>query len=198
MTPYGAMYRRMCRSPIGLFDIDEAELLGPDLVYQAMEKVELILKHLKTAQSHQKTYSYLRHRDLEFQLDDWAFLKDSLMKGVMRFGKKGKLSPRYIGPYRILRRIWQVDYELEFPQQLSIVHPAFHVSMLKKFMGPSSLVVRKEIIGVKDSLTYEKIPMAILDRQIRKLRTKEISSVKVLWRIRRLKRLSRIMKRHKV
>ncbi|XP_070030309.1 uncharacterized protein LOC142161993 [Nicotiana tabacum] len=100
----------------------------------------------------------------------------------MRFGKKGKLSPRYIGPYRILRRIGHVAYELELPKELVVVHPVFHVSMLKKFMGYPSLLAPTEIIGVKDSLIYEDIPVAILDRQIRKLRTKEIASVKVLWR----------------
>ncbi|XP_070004112.1 uncharacterized protein [Nicotiana sylvestris] len=102
------------------------------------------------------------------------------MKGVMRFGKKGKLSPRYIGLYRILRWIRQVAYELELPQELATVHPVFHVSMLKKFMGDPSLVVPTDIIGVKDILSYEEIPVAILDRQIRKLRTKKIASVKVL------------------
>ncbi|XP_070008557.1 uncharacterized protein [Nicotiana sylvestris] len=104
------------------------------------------------------------------------------MKGIMRFGKKGKLSPRFIGPYRILRRIGHVAYELELLQELAAVHPVFHVSLLKKFLGDPSLVVPTEVIGVKDSLSYEEIPMAILDHQMRKLRTKEIALVKVLWR----------------
>ncbi|XP_075100634.1 uncharacterized protein LOC142176558 [Nicotiana tabacum] len=109
------------------------------------------------------------------------------MKGVMRFGKKGKLSPHYIGPYRIPRKIGQVAYELEFPQELAAVHPVFHVSMLKKFMGDPSLVVPTEVIGVKDGLSYEEIPVAILDHQICKLKTKEIASVKVLWRNQKVK-----------
>ncbi|XP_009603025.2 uncharacterized protein [Nicotiana tomentosiformis] len=191
MAPHEALYGRRCRSPIGWFEVGEAGLLGPDLFYQVMEKVKLIQEHLKTAQSHQKSYSDVRHRDLEFQVDDWAFLKVSPMKGVMRFGKKGKLSPRYIGPYRILRRIGQVAYELELPQELADVHPVFHVSMLRKFMGDPSLVVPTEIIGVKYSLTYEEIPVAILDRQIRKLRTKEIASVKVLWRNQKVEEATR-------
>ncbi|XP_019238505.1 PREDICTED: uncharacterized protein LOC109218581 [Nicotiana attenuata] len=147
---------------------------------------DMLRAHLKTAQSRQKSYSDVRRRDLEFQVDDWVFLKVSPMKGVMRFGKKGKLSPRYIGPYRILRRIGQVAYELELPQELVAVHPVFHISMLKKFMGDPSLVVPTEVIGVKDSLSYEEIPVAILDRQICKLKTKEIASVKVLWRNQRI------------
>ncbi|XP_070002105.1 uncharacterized protein [Nicotiana sylvestris] len=118
----------------------------------------------------------MRRRDLEFQVDNWVFQKVSLMKGVMRFGKKGKLSPCYICPYRILRRIGDLS------QELGIVHPVFHMSILKKFMRDPSLMVPTEIIGVKDSLSYEEIPVAILDRQICKLKTKEIASVKVIWR----------------
>ena len=77
------------------------------------------------------------------------------MKGVMRFGKKGKLSPRYIGPYRIAKRIGNIAYELELPQELAAVHPVFHISMLKKCMGGHSLIIPTEDIGIKDSLSYE-------------------------------------------
>ncbi|WMV08506.1 hypothetical protein MTR67_001891 [Solanum verrucosum] len=104
------------------------------------------------------------------------------MKGVMRFGKKGKLSPRYIGPYQISKRIGKVAYELELPQELAAVHPMFHISMLKKCMGDPSLIIPTENIGIKDSLSYEEIPIQILDRQVRKLRTKEVASAKVIWR----------------
>ncbi|WMV54602.1 hypothetical protein MTR67_047987 [Solanum verrucosum] len=104
------------------------------------------------------------------------------MKGVMKFGKKGKLSPRYIGPYRISKRIGNVAYELELPQELAAVHSVFHVSMLKKCMGDPSLIIPTEDIGIKDSLSYEEISVQILDRQVRKLRTKEVASIKFLWR----------------
>ncbi|WMV37443.1 hypothetical protein MTR67_030828 [Solanum verrucosum] len=104
------------------------------------------------------------------------------MKGVMRFGKKGKLSPRYIGPYRISKRVGNVAYELELPQVFAAVHPVFHISMLKKCMGDPSLIIPTENIDIKDSLSYEEILVQILDRQVRKLRTKEVASVKVLWR----------------
>ncbi|WMV07609.1 hypothetical protein MTR67_000994 [Solanum verrucosum] len=104
------------------------------------------------------------------------------MKGVMRFGKKGKLSPRYIGPYRISKKMGNVAYELELPQELATVHPVFHISMLKKCMGDHSLIIPTENIEIKDSLPYEEIIVQILDRQVRKLRTKEVASVKVLWR----------------
>ncbi|WMV18375.1 hypothetical protein MTR67_011760 [Solanum verrucosum] len=104
------------------------------------------------------------------------------MKGVMRFGKKGKLSPRYIGPYKISKRIGKVAYELEIPQELAVVHLVFYASMLKKCMGDPSLIIPTEDIGIKDNLSYEEILVQILDRQVRKLRTKEVASIKVFWK----------------
>ncbi|WMV46948.1 hypothetical protein MTR67_040333 [Solanum verrucosum] len=126
MAPYEALYGRRCKSPIGWFEVCE---VGPDLVHQAMEKVKVIQERLKTAQSHQKSYTDVRRRALEFEVDDWVYLKVSPMKGVMRFGKKGKLSPRYIGPYRISKRMGNVAYELELPQELAAVHSVFHISL---------------------------------------------------------------------
>ena len=119
---------------------------------------------------------------MEFTIGDWVYLKVSPMKGVMRFGKKGKLSPRYIGPYLIIYRMGNVAYELDLPTKLEAIHPVFHIFMLKKCSGDPLLVVPTESIGVKESLSYEEIPVQILDRQVRKLRTKEAASVKVLWR----------------
>ncbi|WMV50861.1 hypothetical protein MTR67_044246 [Solanum verrucosum] len=104
------------------------------------------------------------------------------MKGVIGFGKKGKLSPRYIGPYRIAKRIDNVAYELELPQELAAVHPVFNISMLKKCIGDPSLILPTESVRIKDSLSYEEIPIQILDRQVRRLRTKDVASVKVLRR----------------
>ncbi|KAK4722009.1 hypothetical protein R3W88_012242 [Solanum pinnatisectum] len=104
------------------------------------------------------------------------------MKGVMIFGKKGKLSPRYIGLYRISKRVGNVVYELELPQELAAVHPVFHISMLKKCMGDPSLIIPTEDISIKDSLSYEEILVQILDCQVCKLTTKEVASVEVLWR----------------
>ncbi|WMV14244.1 hypothetical protein MTR67_007629 [Solanum verrucosum] len=102
------------------------------------------------------------------------------MKGVMRFGKKGKLSPRYIGPYKICKRIDNVRYEFELPPELTTIHMVFHISMLKKCIGDPSLIIPTEDIGIKDNLSNGEIPVQILDRQVCKLRTKEGSSVKVL------------------
>ncbi|WMV33416.1 hypothetical protein MTR67_026801, partial [Solanum verrucosum] len=104
------------------------------------------------------------------------------MKGVMRFGKKGKLSPRDIGPYRISKRIHNVAYELELPQELAAIHLVFHISMLMQCMGDPSHIIPTEIIGIKDNISYEEIPVEILDHQVHKLRTNEVALVKVLWR----------------
>ncbi|XP_070010665.1 uncharacterized protein [Nicotiana sylvestris] len=146
-----------------------------------MVKVKIIQERLKATQSRQNSYADIRRRKLEFQVDDWVFLRVSPMKGVMRLGKKGKLSPRYVGPYRVTQRIRQVAYRLEFPPEMSLVHPAFHVSMLKKVVGDPSTIVPIEAIEVNEELSYEEIAVAILDRKFHKLRNKEVSSVKVLW-----------------
>ncbi|XP_027773734.1 uncharacterized protein LOC114077628 [Solanum pennellii] len=100
----------------------------------------------------------------------------------MRLCKKGKLSTRYIGPYRISKRIGKVAYGLELPQDLATVQKTFQVSMLKKRMDDPSLIVPTEDIGINNSLSYEKIPVQILDCQVCKFRTKEVTSVKVCWR----------------
>ena len=124
----------------------------------------------------------MQRRDLEFCVDDWVFLIVSPIKGVMRFGKKGKLSPRFIGPYWILRRVGQVAYELELLSGQESIHLAFHVSILRKCVGDPSRVVQVEDVQIIEVLSYEETPVAILDRQVRILKTKEVASVKVLWR----------------
>src|SRR5687767_9004996 len=122
MAPFEALYGRRCRSLVGWFEVGEIALIDPDLVLDAMEKERMIREKLKTAQSRQKSYSDVRRRDLEFGLNDWVYLKVSPMKGVVRFGKEGKLSPRYVGPYQIVKRVGSVAYELELPLEMSMVH----------------------------------------------------------------------------
>ena len=101
----------------------------------------MIQERLKTTQSRQKSYTNVTRRPLELEVDDWVYLKVSPMKGVTRFGKKGKLSPRYIGPYRISKIIGETAYELELPQELEAVHLVFGVSILKMFMGDPLMIV---------------------------------------------------------
>ena len=142
----------------------------------------MIRDRLSTAYSRQKSYADNRKRPLEFNIGDLVYLKISPMKGVMRFGRKGKLSPRYVGPYEILQRVGEVTYELALPAELASVHPVFHVSMLKKCLGDPASILPVEGLGVGEDLSYEEIPIEILDRQVKRLRNKEITTVKVLWR----------------
>ena len=104
------------------------------------------------------------------------------LKGVMRFGKKGKLSPRYVGPFEIIERIGKVAYKLALSPELSSVHNVFHVSMLKKYVSDPSHVLTQDAIEVQEDLTYEEKPVKILDRQDKMLRNKIIPLVKVLWK----------------
>ena len=133
----------------------ERKLLGPELVQDATEKIRMIRQRMLTAQSRQKSYADNRLRDLEFQVGDHVFLKVSPTKGVMRFGKKGKLSPRYIGPFEILERVRVVAYCLALPPDLSNIHPVFHVSMLRKYNPDPSHVIWYETIQLQDDVTYE-------------------------------------------
>ncbi|XP_070025282.1 uncharacterized protein [Nicotiana sylvestris] len=111
-----------------------------------------------------------------------VLLKVSPMKGVMRFWKKCKLSARFIGPFEVLRRIGEVAYELALSPSLSSEHPVFHVSMLRKYIGDPSHVLNIRTVQLDGYLTYDMEPMAILESQVRKLRSKDIASVKVKWR----------------
>ena len=111
-----------------------------------------------------------------------VLLKVSPMKGVMRFGKRGKLSPRYIGQFEVLRRVGEVTYELALPPGLSGVHPVFHVSMLKRYHGDRNYIIRWDSVLLDKNLTYEEKLVAILDSEIRKLRSREIASIKVQWK----------------
>ena len=111
MALFEALYGRRCRSPVGWFEVGESSLLGPEIVYDALQKVRVIRDRLKTTYSRQKSYADNIRRDLEFEVGDKVYLKISPMKGVMRFGKKGKLSPRYVGPDEVLQRVRNVAYE---------------------------------------------------------------------------------------
>ena len=133
MAPFEALYGRRCISPIFRVEVGEVALIT--LVHEAMKKVRLIRQRVKTTQSRQKSYANVRRRDLEFDVLDWVYLKISPIKGVMRFSKKGNLSPCYVSPYQIFRHAGNVSYELDLPNELASVHPVFHVSMLKKCVG---------------------------------------------------------------
>ncbi|XP_070015289.1 uncharacterized protein [Nicotiana sylvestris] len=138
MAHFEALYGRQCCSPIGWIEMGEDKLLGTDLVRDALEKVKMIQDRLCTTQSRQKIYRDRKVHNAAFMVRERVFLWVSPMKGVMRFEKKGKLSPRYIRPIQVLERIDEVSYKLALPPSLSAVHRVFHVSMLQKYYGDPS------------------------------------------------------------
>ena len=141
MAPYEALYGRLCRSLICWMEVGERSITGPDLVRDTSKNVDLIRKRLLMAQSRQKSYPDLRRRPLEFEVGDHVFLKVMPKRGLVRFGKQGKLSSRYIGPFEILERVGTVAYRLALPPSLSGVHEVFHVSMLRKYTSNPTHVV---------------------------------------------------------
>ena len=137
---------------------------------------------MKTSQNRQKNYADKRRKPIEFTVGEQVFLKVSPMRGIMRFGKKGKLSPRYVGPFEILERIGPVAYRLALPPSMMGVHDVFHVSMLRKYIRDPSHVIQHQEIEIMPEVKYEAQPERILDRQEKKLRNKTIPLVKVQWK----------------
>ncbi|XP_075475885.1 uncharacterized protein LOC142514631 [Primulina tabacum] len=181
MAPIEALYGRKCRSPICWEDVGERQMSMPEFIQEMKEKVEMIRKRMKAAQDRQASYANKRRRPLEFQVGDQVFLKVSPFRGTMRFGRKGKLAPRYIGPYAIVERIGTLAYRLDLPQSLSAIHDVFHVSMLRKYEPDPSHVLRTEEVELDSSLSYVEHPVQILDRKEKQLRNKTIPLVMVQW-----------------
>src|SRR5262249_28358717 len=171
MAPFEALYGRPCRSPVCWEEVGERRLLGPELVQDSAEKVQMIRKRLLAAQSRQKSYADQRRKDLAFEVGDHVFLKVSPTKGVVRFGQRDKLNPRYIGPFEILERIGAVAYRLALPPSLDGVHDVFHVSMLKKYLVDPSHVIDHPPVVIQSDLSYEEHPIRILDQKTQELRT---------------------------
>jgi hypothetical protein len=132
MSPFEALYGRKCQTPLMWSNVGERILEGPDFVKEAEEKVALIRKRLLEAQSRQKSYADNRQRKLRFEEGDFVYLKVSPMRGVKRFQMKGKLAPRFIGPYPVISRVGLTAYRLELPESMSDIHNVFHVSQLRK------------------------------------------------------------------
>ncbi|XP_073362464.1 uncharacterized protein [Aegilops tauschii subsp. strangulata] len=132
MAPFDLLYGRKCRTPLMWDEVGERQFFGPDLIRDAEEKVKLIRDRLKIAQSRQKSYADAKRKELTYEVGDRAYLRVSPLRGIKRFGIKGELAPRFVGPYKILERRGEVAYQLELPESLSGVHNVFHVSELKK------------------------------------------------------------------
>ncbi|GJW18078.1 hypothetical protein Tco_0025514 [Tanacetum coccineum] len=174
-APFEALYGRKCRSPVLWAEIGESSLTGLELVQETTDKVVLVKEKPKAARDRQKSYVDYRRKLLEFEVGDRVLLRVSPWKGVVRFGKKGKLAPRYVGPFEILERIGLVAYRLRLLEELSSVHDTFHVSNLKKCLADANF----NEIKVNKTLRFVKKTIEIMDQEIRKLKRRKVVLMKV-------------------
>jgi hypothetical protein len=181
MAPFEALYGRRCRTPLNWYQAGEREIFGPDLVLEAEEKVRVIKKNLEAAQARQKSYHDKRSKPLQFEVGDHVYLKVSPTKGVQRFGIKGKLAPRYIGPYEIKANCGLVAYQLKLPPHMSAVHDVFHVSQLRKCVRLPTEVLYEPELEIEPDLSYQEHPVKVLDQKERSTRARSIKMYKVQW-----------------
>ncbi|GJU35804.1 putative reverse transcriptase domain-containing protein [Tanacetum coccineum] len=182
---FKALYGRKCRSPIMWAEVGEGQLIGPELVQDTTEKISQIKDRLKVACDRQKSYADKKRKPLEFNVGDYVLLKVSPWKGVVHFGKKGKLAPRFVGPFEIGEKVGLVAYRLRLPEELNGVHDAFHVSNLKKCLADPTLQVPLDEIRVDAKLNFVKEPVEILEREFKKFKRSRIAIVKVRWNSKR-------------
>nr|GEU50993.1 putative reverse transcriptase domain-containing protein [Tanacetum cinerariifolium] len=180
-APFEALYGRKCRSPICWTEVGEAQILGPELIQETTEKIVQIKQRMQAAHDRQKSYADLERKPIEFQVGDKVILKVSPWKGVVRFGKRGKSNPRYVGAFKVLEKIGKVTYKLELPEELSRVHHTFHVSNLKKCHTNKPLDVPLDGLHFDDKLYFVEEPVEIVDSEVKRLKRSQISLVKVRW-----------------
>ncbi|GAU37353.1 hypothetical protein TSUD_395350 [Trifolium subterraneum] len=177
MAPYEALYGRKCRTPLCWTEVGDKGVLGPDIIQETTLKIKFVREHMRVAQSRQKSYADHGRRPMEFdegdhvflrvtpKLGDHVFLRVTPKMGLRGVFKTKKLSPRYIGPYQILKRVGHVAYQLALPPSMSRMHDMFHVSQLRKFIPDSFVPVELENIDLHPDLTYQPDPIRIVDRK---------------------------------
>ncbi|GJY38817.1 putative reverse transcriptase domain-containing protein [Tanacetum coccineum] len=176
---FEALYGKKCRSPICWAKVGDAQLIGPEIVHETTEKIIQIRKRIQASRDIQKRYADRRRKPLEFEVRDKVMLKVSPWKGVIRFSKRGKLNPHYIGPFKILDKVGTVAYRLKLPAQLIRVHSTFHVSNLKKCFSDEPLAIPLDEIQIYDKLNFIEEPIEIIDREVKRLKQNHIPIVKV-------------------
>jgi hypothetical protein len=181
MAPFESLYGRQCRKLLNWIEPGEKAIFCPDIVVEGEAMVCRIQENLKVVKLRQESYANKRRRPLQFEVGDHVYLKVLPIKGMKRFGVKGKLSPRYIGPFLILEKCGKVAYKLELPQSLVGVHDIFHVPQLKKCLKAPVDVVLSEVAPLKTDLTYPEHPIKILDQKSRVPRRKTIKFYKIQW-----------------
>ena len=181
MAPFEALYGRRCRSPICWDEPADVVGVAPEIVQTTVERIAQIREHMRIAQDRQSKYAKLRQKDLEFEVGMHVWLRVSPTRGVRRFGIKGKLSPRFVGPFEILERVGERAYRLALPPSLAGVHPVFHVSQLRRYVPDPSHVLDHSELEVASDHTFVEEPLRILDRQVKKLRRREIPMIRIHW-----------------
>ncbi|GJS06444.1 putative reverse transcriptase domain-containing protein [Tanacetum coccineum] len=184
-APFEALYGRKCRSPVCWTEVGEAQILGPELIQETTERIVQIKQRMQAAHDRQKSYADLKRKLMEFQVGDKVMLKVSPWKGVIHFGKRGKLNPRYVGPFKVLGKVGEVAYKLELPEELSRVHNTFHVSNLKKCYADEPLAVPLDGLHFDDKLQFVEEPVEIMDREVKRLKRSRIPLIKVRWNSKR-------------
>ncbi|GJT75701.1 putative reverse transcriptase domain-containing protein [Tanacetum coccineum] len=184
-TLFKALYGRKCRSHICWAEVGESQLTVPEIIHEMTEKIVQIKSCIQATCDRQKSYDDVRRKPFEFQVGDKVMLKVSPWKGVIRFGKWGKLNPHYIGPFKIIANVGTVAYHLELPEKLSRVHSTFHVLNLKKCLADKPLAIPLDEIQVDDKLHFIEEPAKIMDCEVKHLKQSSIPIVKVRWNSRR-------------
>jgi hypothetical protein len=181
VAPFKALYGRRCRTPLNWSEPGERNFFRPDMVKETEEKVQRIIHNLKKAQARYKSYADTHRIPLYFPVADYVYLKVSPMKGIPRFGVKGKLAPRYIGPFPILEQCGPVAYRLQLPETMSAVHNVFHVSQLKKCLRVPDRTIDVMDAALEPDLTYSEYPIRVLDQKDRITRRKTLKFYKIQW-----------------
>ncbi|GJW37679.1 putative reverse transcriptase domain-containing protein [Tanacetum coccineum] len=185
-APFEALYSRKCRSPVCRVEVGEVRLTDPEIVQETTENiVHIKQKKIQAAHDRQKSYADLKRTPMEFQVRDSVILKVLPWKGVVRFGKRGKLNPRYVGPFKVLEKVGDVAYKLELPEELIKVHNTFHVSNLKKCYADEPLAVPFDGLHFDDKLQFVEEPVEIIDHEVKRLKRSRIPIIKVRWNSRR-------------
>jgi hypothetical protein len=179
MTSFEVLYGRRCHTPVNWIEPREKMIFGTDLIEEVGAIVSRIQDNKRAVKSHQESYANKRHRPLEFEVGDHVYLKVSPIKVVKRFGVKGKLAPRYIGPFPILEKCGSVAYKQELPLSLVGVHDIFHMSQLKKCLKALMDVVLPDVARLEADLSYPEHPVRILDQKDHVMRRRRIKFFKV-------------------